>query len=97
MGTDARLLTPDAPESEHGKLNKVVENVLREYRKAEGEGKIGTQRIFSNIGTPKRSWSEEMLTTAWHEIGSFDVYNYIKTELVKQGVPAEEIAFIHDA
>ena len=97
LGTDARLLTPDAPESEHGKLNKVVENVLREYRKAEGEGKIGTQLIFSDIGTPKRSWSEEMLTTAWHEIGSFDVYNYIKTELVKQGIPAEEIAFIHDA
>ncbi len=29
--------------------------------------------------------------------GSFDVYNYIKTKLVEQGIPAEEIAFIHDA
>lgn len=28
---------------------------------------------------------------------SFDIYNYIKTELVKKGIPAEEIAFIHDA
>ncbi len=27
----------------------------------------------------------------------FDVYNYVKTELVKQGIPAEEIAFVHDA
>ena len=25
------------------------------------------------------------------------MYNYIKTELVKKGIPAEEIAFIHDA
>ena len=96
LGTDARLLTPDAPESMDGKLNKVVENVLYEYHKAENEGKIGTQLIFSDIGTPKRAWSEEMLNTPWHEMGSFDVYNYIKTELVKQGIPAEEIAFIHD-
>lgn len=96
LGTDARLLTPDAPESVDGKLNKVVENVLYEYYKAESEGKIGTQLIFSDIGTPKRAWSEEMLTTPWHETGTFDVYNYIKTELVKQGIPAEEIAFIHD-
>lgn len=96
LGTDARLLTPDAPESVDGKLNKVVENVLYEYHKAESEGKIGTQLIFSDIGTPKRAWSEEMLTTPWHETGTFDVYNYIKTELVKQGIPAEEIAFIHD-
>lgn len=97
LGTDARLLTPDAPESVDGKLNKVVENVLYEYHKTENEGKIGTQLIFSDIGTPKRAWTEEMLNTPWHELGSFDVYNYIKTELVKAGIPAEEIAFIHDA
>ncbi len=29
--------------------------------------------------------------------GDFDVYNYLKTELVKRGIPADEIAFIHDA
>lgn len=97
LGTDARLLTPDAPENPGGKLNKVVENVLHEYHKAESEGKIGTQLIFSDIGTPKRTWSENMLGTPWHETGTFDVYNYIKTELVKQSIPAEEIAFIHDA
>ena len=96
LGTDARLLTPDAPGNPGGKLDKVVENVLYEYHKAEGEGKIGTQLIFSDIGTPKRPWKEEMLNTPWHEMGSFDVYNYIKTELVRQGIPAEEIAFIHD-
>ena len=97
LGTDARLLEPDAPENPGGKLNKVVENVLYEYHKAEGEGKIGTQLIFSDIGTPKRPWSEEMLDTPWHGEGNFDVYNYIKTELVKAGIPAGEIAFIHDA
>lgn len=97
LGTDARLLTPDAPNSVDGKLNKVVENVLYEYEKAKKEDIIGTQLIFSDIGTPKAAWSEEMLNTAWSDTGSFDVYNYIKTELVKRGIPAEEIAFIHDA
>lgn len=96
LGTDARLLAADAPGSPGGKLNKVVENVLYEYHKAEDEGRIGTQLIFSDIGTPKRPWSMEMLDTPWHETGSFDVYNYIKTDLVRQGIPAEEIAFIHD-
>ena len=38
-----------------------------------------------------------MLTTPWHETGTFDVYNYIKTKLVEKGIPAEEIAYIHDA
>jgi N12 class adenine-specific DNA methylase len=42
LGTDARLLTPDAPGNPGGKLDKVVENVLYEYHKAEGEGKTGT-------------------------------------------------------
>lgn len=97
LGTDARLLTPDAPESADGKLNRVVQNVLYEYRRAEQEGVLGTQLIFSDIGIPKQSWSEEMLHKPWHETGFFDVYNYIKTELVKQGIPADEIAFIHDA
>ncbi|MGN0154646.1 MAG: DEAD/DEAH box helicase family protein [Lachnospiraceae bacterium] len=104
LGTDARLLDPDAPESPEGKLNKVVENILYEYHKAEDEGIIGTQLVFSDIGTPKSSWKEEMLQEGyWRTNGNgeveheFDIYNYIKTELVKKGIPADEIAFIHDA
>ena len=105
LGTDARLLEASAPNNVDGKLNKVVENVFVEYEKAASEGKIGCQLIFSDIGTPKGSWSEDMLTDGyWKQTateertgGEFDVYNYLKTELVKRGIPAEEIAFIHDA
>lgn len=91
LGTDARLLDADAPDNPEGKLNKVVANVMAEYRKAEKQGIIGTQLIFSDIGTPKGAWNPEGMT------GSFDVYNYIKTKLVEKGIPAEEIAYIHDA
>ena len=105
LGTDARLLEASAPNNVDGKLNKVVENVFAEYEKADNEGKIGCQLIFSDIGTPKGSWSEDMLISDyWKQTaaedklcGEFDVYNYLKTELVKRGIPAEEIAFIHDA
>lgn len=96
LGTDARLLELDAPNNPDGKLNKVAANVAAEYFAGNKDGKIGCQLIFSDIGTPKTAWSPD-----WAERikngGQFDIYNYLKTELVKQGIPAEEIAFIHDA
>ena len=96
LGTDARLLELDAPDNPDGKLNKVAANVAAEYFTGNKDGKIGCQLIFSDIGTPKTAWSPD-----WAERikngGQFDIYNYLKTELVKQGIPAEEIAFIHDA
>ena len=54
-----------------------------EYDRANSEGKIGCQLVFSDIGTPGGK--------------EFDVYNYVKSELVKKGIPENEIAFIHDA
>ena len=83
LGTDARLLDKDAPNNPDGKLNKVVQNVFYEYDRANSEGKIGCQLVFSDIGTPGGK--------------EFDVYNYVKSELVKKGIPENEIAFIHDA
>ncbi len=83
LGTDARLLEKDAPNNVDGKLNKVVDNVIYEYEKAKADGKIGCQLIFSDIGTPGDK--------------DFDVYSYIKEQLIERGIPTEEIAFIHDA
>ena len=83
LGTDARLLDANAPNNPDGKLNKVVDNVMYEYDKAKTDGKIGCQLIFSDIGTPGGK--------------DFDVYTYIKEQLVARGIPEEEIAFIHDA
>lgn len=97
LGTDARLLIPDAPDNPDSKLNKVVENVAAEYFANNKDGKIGCQLVFSDIGTPKASWSEDWDNKCKSGECEFDVYNYVKTELVKAGIPAEEIAFIHDA
>ncbi|VTS12903.1 DEAD/DEAH box helicase family protein [Streptococcus pseudoporcinus] len=44
-----------------------------------------TQMIFSDIGTPKKDGS------------TFDIYNELKDLLVDRGIPANQIAFVHDA
>ena len=84
LGTDARLIDKDAPDNPDGKLNKVAENVWKEYVKGNADGHIGCQLIFSDIGTPGAD-------------KDFTIYDYLKESLIKYGIPAEEIAFIHDA
>ena len=84
LGTDARLIDKDAPNNPDGKLNKVAENVWKEYEKGNADGHIGCQLIFSDIGTPGPD-------------KDFTIYDYLKETLVQYGIPADEIAFIHDA
>ncbi len=84
LGTDARLIDKDAPNNPDGKLNKVAENVWKEYEKGNADGYIGCQLIFSDIGTPGPD-------------KDFTIYDYLKETLIQYGIPAEEIAFIHDA
>ena len=84
LGTDARLIDKDAPNNPDGKLNKVAENVWKEYEKGNADGHIGCQLIFSDIGTPGPD-------------KDFTIYDYLKETLIQYGIPEEEIAFIHDA
>ena len=77
------MLDPSANADINGKLYKCVENVLRIYQ--ETNDKKGTQVIFSDIGVPNGDKSR------------FNVYQFIKDELVKKGIPENEICFIHDA
>ena len=84
LGTDARLIDKDAPNNPDGKLNKVAENVWKEYEKGNADGHIGCQLIFSDIGTlgPDKD---------------FTIYDYLKETLIQYGIPEDEIVFIHDA
>ena len=82
LGTDPRLLDSLAPVDEDSKLNKVVKNVYQEY--VDSREFLGTQIIFSDIGTPGGG-------------KPFNLYDFIKQELIKKGIPPEEICFIHDA
>lgn len=97
LGSDARLLEPDVANHPDSKLNKVAENVAAEYFQHNADGKVGCQLVFSDIGTPKSPWSRDWEESIKKTGGEFDIYNYLKSELVKKGIPEGEIAFIHDA
>ncbi len=82
VSTDIRLLYPDARPDKESKLYKCIENVYRIYN--ETMDKKGAQVIFSDIGVPNGG-------------KGFNVYQFIKDQLVEKGIPSEEICFIHDA
>lgn len=82
LALDQRLAVPALPDDPESKINACVRNVLQVWRDTE-EIK-GTQLVFCDLSTPKND-------------GSFNAYDDIKQKLMAQGVPPEEIAFIHDA
>lgn len=82
LALDQRLSDPTLPDDPQSKVNTCVRNVLQVWRDTE-EIK-GTQLVFCDLSTPKGD-------------GSFNVYDDMKQKLMAQGVPPEEIAFIHDA
>ena len=82
LALDQRLADPSLPDDPESKINSCVHNVLQVWRDTK-EIK-GTQLVFCDLSTPKND-------------GSFNVYDDMKQKLMAQGVPPEEIAFIHDA
>ena len=86
LALDQRLADsalPDVPES---KLNRVVENVYDIWQRTTPDK--GTQLIFCDLATPSGKGQRQ---------NSFCAYDDIRDKLIARGVPAEEIAFIHDA
>ena len=59
-----------------------MRNALKVWR--EGQEKKTTQLIFCDLSTPKGD-------------GQFNIYDDLREKLTEQGVPREEISFIHEA
>ncbi len=106
---DMRMVKPNAPENPEGKVALAAQNVARIYKDTMLDK--GTQLIFLDLGTPKASDGKDKPTSAVEgedagdeeeiiELNAAvlkDVYSHIKKLLIAQGVPENEIAFIHDA
>ena len=75
-------MNPLLPDDPDSKLNACVNNVLKIWQ--DGQADKLTQLVFCDLSTPKND-------------GTFNVYDDIKSKLLAAGVPAEEVAFIHDA
>lgn len=99
---DMRLIDPTVPASvAGGKLRAVAENVYKKYK--ESNSTKGAQLVFCDLSTPKGT-SDKVVETdgavapeAAKDGENVTAYEEIKKSLVKQGVPPEEVAFIHDA
>lgn len=66
---------------ENGKIQACAENVARIWH--EETPRLGTQLVFCDSSTPAS--------------GGWNAYQDLKDRLIRLGVPAEQIAFVHDA
>src|SRR5581483_4228219 len=82
LATDARMLSPDAPDFPESKVNRLVENVFSIWQ--ETAATRGTQMIFADLGVNPTPWG-------------YSPYDEIIEKLVAQGIPREQIATIGDA
>ncbi len=101
LGLDQRLMNPLLPDDPNSKVNACVNNIMRIYR--EGETDRLTQLVFCDLSTPRGKSSSEKEKTdvsiLLEETGTdnFNVYDDIRSKLMAQGIPKEQIAFIHEA
>lgn len=90
-----RMIDPSMPYEDGNKIVKAAENVYNLWQ--ESKGIKGTQLIFCDLSTPKGSTNTETEAETGEDIENISIYDDIKNMLVGMGVPAKEIAFIHDA
>ena len=109
LGLDQRVLNPLLPDDPRSKVNKCVDNIVRIWQDGQ-EDKL-TQLVFCDISTPKAAPSRkdgkqmdnpelnalEALALPAEGDKPFNVYDDIRDKLIARGIPAEQIAFIHDA
>ncbi len=100
LALDQRLINPTLPDFEGSKVNECVRNVYDVW--AENSDKKSTQLVFCDLSTPTTKGSVEVTdaeVTDNEDIPETfkNIYVDIRNKLIAKGVPAEEIAFIHEA
>ncbi len=80
LALDVRLLEEDRAGDDRSKTNVCAENVYSIW--LQSRDTLGTQMVFSDIGTPK---------------ATFNIYDEMRGLLVDFGIPKHEIGFIHEA
>ncbi|MFQ9103716.1 MAG: LPD11 domain-containing protein [Oscillospiraceae bacterium] len=97
LGLDQRIINPAFPDDPESKVNLCVENILQMWQ--DGEADKLTQLVFCDVSTPQAAVKAK--STVLDPLGGiakpFTVYEDIRSKLIAQGIPPEQIAFIHDA
>ena len=89
LALDPRCFVPESQDEEGSKLNECAQRIYEVW--TDTAGIKGTQIVFCDLSTPKVKFED-------YEYGkAFDAYNDLKYKLVQRGIPAREIAYIHEA
>ena len=98
LALDQRLLNPMLPYFEGSKVNVCAEKVYRIWEETKEERL--TQLVFCDLSTPGKSNPVEREEKEDGESAMTDfqnVYDDLRNKLIARGIPAEEIAFVHEA
>lgn len=106
LGLDPRLISPDFEDNPNTKLNVCVNNVFDIYTDT-AKDKL-TQIVFCDLGVPSKNTGNDSSKEqndnksvaeidSLEETGKFCVYDDIRDKLIAKGIPATEIAYIHNA
>ena len=97
-----RMIDQSLPYEAGCKIYKCCDNIIKEYKDSSDIN--GTQIVFCDIATPKGTDKKKaaLADEAEADVAELDtesakLYDDMKAYLVKHGIPASEIAFIHDA
>ena len=112
LGLDQRILNPMLPDDPSSKVNQCVENIAQIWRDGQADKltqlvfcDISTPKAAPSKRVAKAAGgldspelrALELLTEQGEPERPFSVYDDIRSKLIARGIPAEEIAFIHDA
>ena len=109
LGLDQRIINRMLPDEPGTKVNQCVDNIMQIWR--DGEADKLTQLVFCDISTPQTKPAKKVAKAldnpTLHALEdavplpepepAFTVYEDIRQKLIAKGVPAEQIAFIHEA
>ena len=110
LGLDQRIVNQMLPDEPGTKVNQCVDNIMQIWRN--GKADKLTQLVFCDISTPQAKApaskaAKTLDNPPLHALeGSvplpeqepvFTVYDDIRQKLIAQGMPADQIAFIHEA
>ena len=110
LGLDQRIVNQMLPDEPGTKVNQCVDNIMQIWR--DGEADKLTQLVFCDISTPQakapaskaaKTLDNPLLHALEGAVPlpeqepAFTVYYDIRQKLIAQGMPADQIAFIHEA
>jgi N12 class adenine-specific DNA methylase/adenine-specific DNA methylase len=109
LGLDQRIVNQMLPDEPGTKVNQCVENIMQIWR--DGEADKLTQLVFCDISTPQAAPSKKVAKQLDNPLlhgleeaipldepePAFTIYEDIRQKLIARGMPAEQIAFIHEA